>query len=174
MRRQRLPVGRLLDYEAAVNPNGPPTIIVRLINDDVEYSRGEDGTIWRRILRSRGGPPIPLVKLQVVPVYDFRWVPPSWQYPLVVPYTRRDFWSPLEIHGGAVQLEADGRVLEVPESAAGGGIGTPVVIGELVQVQEPALGSVGLAASLVAVFGIAVAIFAGIGIWSAGTGGNKP
>jgi len=132
MRRQ-LPVGQLLDYEAMVNPNGPPTIIVRLAHDDVEYSRGEGRQIWRRILRSReAGYPLALAKVQVAPVYDFRWVPSNWRYPLVVPYTRADFWEPLAQHGGAVKLFADGRVIEVPESEAQVDIGAPVVIGELV------------------------------------------
>lgn len=122
-----IPAGQLLNYEAQVNPNGPPTIIVRLINDDVEYSRGEGGQIWRRILRSREtGYPLPLAKEQVAPIYDFRWIPLNWRYPIVVPYTRFDFWDTLEQHGGTVKLYANGAVMEVPESEAQVGLLSPV------------------------------------------------
>jgi len=124
--RIRLPVQRLLRHESSVNPDGPPTIIVRLINDDIEYSVGTDGVIWRRVLASREtGYPIPLAKVQVTPIYDFRWIPVNWTYPIVVPYTRWDFWSPGVQHGGAVKLLEDGQVLEVPESEAEGGILSP-------------------------------------------------
>lgn len=127
MLRQIVPTRALLRHEARVNPERPTSIIVRLINDDIEYGLTENGAIWRRVVRSRErrSVPLPLAKLQVVPVYDFRWVPVNWSYPLTVPYSRRDFWAPLESHGGAVCLLADGRVLEVSEEEAGGGLLAP-------------------------------------------------
>lgn len=121
MIRQRIPVQALLDHERQVGVGGPPAIIVRLIHDDIGYSVGEGGDIWRRVLRQ----PISLAQREVEPIYDFRWVPVNWTYPVIVPYTRRPFWSTVETIGGAVMVHRDGRVVEVPEEMAQRGLLAP-------------------------------------------------